>query len=170
MTEINFTSQEIVKKFDLLFHPEGAHFKEIYKSEENVPIYREEYGKNVTRPASTAIYFFLTRETKSKIHRHLTDEVWHHYQGASVKLTMFLPNGTLQEVILGKNFASGEVPVFVVPGRMWVGANLAENGEGWALLGNTVAPGFVYEDWTMPEKDELLRMFPQHADIISELA
>jgi len=41
--------------------------------------------------------------------------------------------------------------------------------EAYALVGCTVAPGFSFEDFEMPERKQLLELYPQHRSIIQEL-
>ena len=43
------------------------------------------------------------------------------------------------------------------------------HSESFALLGCTVAPGFDFEDFEMPDRDQLLRQFAQHRPIIEML-
>jgi predicted cupin superfamily sugar epimerase len=44
---------------------------------------------------------------------------------------------------------------------------ISENS--YALVGCTVAPGFHFDDFIMPTRQELLQQFPQHSDIIHKL-
>ena len=39
----------------------------------------------------------------------------------------------------------------------------------YALVGCTVAPGFEFEDFEMPDRDELWGRFPEHRAIIERL-
>ena len=40
---------------------------------------------------------------------------------------------------------------------------------GYALVGCTVAPGFEFEDFEMPDRHELQNRFPEHRAIIARL-
>ncbi|MDX8406356.1 MAG: cupin domain-containing protein [Mariprofundus sp.] len=49
----------------------------------------------------------------------------------------------------------------------WFGADIPSGG--YALVGCTVAPGFDFSDFEMPERHELIAHFPQHQHIIERL-
>ena len=42
--------------------------------------------------------------------------------------------------------------------------------ESFALVGNTVAPGFEYEDFQLGDRSKLIERFPEHKDLIIKLA
>ena len=46
---------------------------------------------------------------------------------------------------------------------------LLENKNEFALCGCTVSPGFDFNDFEMPEKNQLLKLFPLHEEIINRL-
>ena len=52
----------------------------------------------------------------------------------------------------------------VVPAGVWQAA--VPLGE-YALCGCVVAPGFAYADFVMPAREQLLAVFPQHAEVIA---
>jgi predicted cupin superfamily sugar epimerase len=41
--------------------------------------------------------------------------------------------------------------------------------KSWALVGCTVAPGFEFEDFEMGKREELVRAYPQHWQMIERL-
>lgn len=92
-------------------------------------------------PAGTAIYYLVTPESWSALHRLQDDEVFHFYLGDSCVMVMASPDGELREVRLGPDLAAGELVQHVVPAGWWQGTQLAPGG-AWALLGTTMAPGF----------------------------
>lgn len=121
------------------------------------------------RPVGTAIYYLITREGFSALHRLAQDEVWHFYAGDPVRLVM-LQSGAVEVVSLGPDFLAGQQPQCTVPAGVWQGARLAdEAGQGWALLGCTLAPGWSERDFTLGERATLLREFPAAGDEIARL-
>jgi predicted cupin superfamily sugar epimerase len=42
-------------------------------------------------------------------------------------------------------------------------------GSDYALAGCTVSPGFDFQDFEMPARDELLKLYPEFSDIILKL-
>ncbi len=95
------------------------------------------------RGASTAIYFLLEDGQESAWHRVDAAEVWHHYAGAPLLLTI-----GAEEHRLGGDLFAGERPQAVVPAGVW---QKARSLGDWTLVGCTVAPGFVFEGFEMLE-------------------
>ena len=50
----------------------------------------------------------------------------------------------------------------------WFGAELI-NPDTYCLAGCTVSPGFHFDDFEIGDRDELLKMFPQHSKVIEQL-
>lgn len=138
---------------------EGGYYAETYQSPlmlHGLPAYRD------ARHASTAIYYMLTPDTCSAMHRLASDEVYHFYLGDPVELLLLSEDGAGHIARLGTNLRAGERPQLVVPARVWQGSRLAPQGR-YALLGTTVAPGFAYADYEHGNTDELARRYPAFA-------
>lgn len=162
------TAEEIIKKLDLKPLPEeGGYYRETYRSEgDGLPA--KDYGINAdtNRSVSTAIYYLVTPDNFSSIHRVKSDEVFHFYAGDSVEMIQFDELGKLERFTLGDDVMSGELPQIVVPKHFWQALRLKEGGS-WALFGTTVAPGFEFEDFEIGTRQEMLKQFPHlEADII----
>lgn len=154
------TAKELIKLLELEpLAMEGGYFRRNYCSSEVTPS-----GK----PAGTAIYFLLTPDTFSCLHKLPTDEVYHFYLGDPVELTLLYPDGHGETVTLGKELHQGMAVQCVVPADVWQGSRLAEGGT-WALLGTTMAPGFEYEDFVAGDPQELIKSHPSFTDEIQRL-
>lgn len=121
------------------------------------------------RAAGTAIYFLITPDGFSALHRLETDEIWHFYAGDPVEHVMFgdpvVPDC---KIILGPDLAAGQRPQLIVSPRCWQGARLAPGPQvnGWALLGCTMSPGWDEREFRLGDRAELLARFPERsADI-----
>ena len=138
---------------------EGGFFVESYRSAETIPgqALPERYGG--ARSHSTAIYFLLTPDTCSALHRLRTDEVWHFYLGDPVELLQLAPDGSGQIVLIGTDLPAGQRPQVVVRRGLWMGARLRPGGH-LALLGTTMAPGFDPADFEVGEREALLAAYP----------
>ena len=160
--------ETIIKSLDLKPHPEGGYFKETYRSigEINKDSLNATY--NGPRHYSTCIYFLLTSDTFSAFHRIKQDEIWHFYDGATIKLHTISPEGKHSEYKIGRNFSAGEVPQLVVEGGYWFAAEVLGE-DTYALVGCTVSPGFDFSDFELPNRKELISKFPQHQDIVTKL-
>ncbi len=146
---------------------EGGFFRETYRSRWQVA---EEYlpeGMRGTRSIATAIYFMLTPETFSALHRMPGTEIFHFYAGDPVVMLQLLPDKTSQTITLGPDLAGGQRPQVVVRGHVWQGSRLAPGGK-WALMGTTMSPGFDYKDFELGKRDELAAQYPGVAEMIRQ--
>ncbi len=163
------TAQQVIDRLGLEPHvAEGGYFRETYRSPlrhlaQSLP---SEYGGE--RNASTAIYYFLTPDTFSAIHRVRSDEVFHFYAGDPVEMLQLRQDGSTAVVAIGSDLAAGQTPQVVVPAGAWQGCRLVPGGR-WALMGCTVAPGFDYADFEAAVRTELLRDYPEQAELITVL-
>jgi predicted cupin superfamily sugar epimerase len=123
------TAEEVIRLLGLAPHPEGGFFRETFRD-----------------AGSTAIYFLLREGDVSVWHRLLDrPEVWHHYAGAPLELTIW-ENGQAVAHRLGSGLAAGERPQAVVPAGIW---QTARSLGGWTLVGCTVAPAFEFAVFEM---------------------
>ena len=93
---------------------EGGFFRETYRSRWTVS---EEYlpeGMSGSRSVGTAIYFMLTPETFSALHRVPGTEIFHFYLGDPVVMLQLLRDGSSQTLTLGHDLAGGQRPQVVV--------------------------------------------------------
>lgn len=139
---------------------EGGYYKETYRSNETA-------GND--RDLSTAIYYLITPEASSKMHRVSSDEIFHFYFGDPVQMLLLYPTGESRVVVLGDNLPSGQKPQLVVPKGTWQGAMVVEGDYGYAFMGTTMAPGFELDDFELGARESLLLRFPQHEILIREL-
>src|SRR5262249_11575042 len=91
---------------------EGGYFRETYRSNQN-------FGAS---SLSTAIYYLLTPNTRSLMHRLHSDEVYHFYLGDPVEQLQLWPDGTGRVELLGSDLAGGQYVQLVVPMHVWQGS------------------------------------------------
>jgi len=132
----NLSATEIIRLLDLKPHPEGGHFREVFRDARLV---------DGARAASTVIYFLLARDERSHWHRIDAAEVWHFYAGAPVALEI-AANGRREVITVGNDLAAGHRPQAVVPAHAWQAARSLGD---WTLVGCTVAPGFDFGKFEM---------------------
>ena len=136
--------------------------------------------------AGTTIYYLLRGNSFSHLHRLTGDEIYHFYLGDPVELTELLPDGTRKKTILGQDILHGQEVQHLVPAGNWQGSCLcgmrgaaaAPGGETpteenrpekWALLGTTMWPGYTDACYTHGNREELLRAYPDAAEVIRRL-
>jgi predicted cupin superfamily sugar epimerase len=159
------TAAELIAALDLRPLPqEGGYFRETYRSADVLlPGALPRYTS--AKAAGTAIYYLLSPDTVSALHRLPTDEVFHFYLGGPVEMLQLLPDGSGRLLILGTDLAAGQRPQVVVPRGVWQGSRLLP-GAPFALLGTTMAPGFDFSDYEPGSRAALTRDYPAFTDLI----
>ena len=132
----------LVRTLELRPHPEGGFFREVYRSASSIT---PGDGRAV-RAALTTIVFLVTAGEVSRWHRVRSDEVWHFYEGASLRLRTLGPDLTdPREHTIGPVAETG-ARMSVVPAETW---QAAETTGAYSLVGCTVAPGFDFADFAL---------------------
>ena len=126
------TAADIIRLLGLQPHPEGGHYREMFRDAEGTG----------GRAHATAIYFLLAAGERSHWHR-VRDavEIWHFYAGAPLALSLAGEDGATETHRLGPDLTAGERPQLVVPRDCW---QAAEPLGAWTLAGCTVSPGFDF--------------------------
>lgn len=149
--------EKIVSKLDLIPHPEGGFYRETYRSESTK-------GK---RNLMTCIYFLLTSDHVSHLHRIKSDEHW-FYHGGSPLVVHILDAFGHHKYIVGNDIEKGYLPQFVVPKNTIFGSTVLEENS-YSLVSCVVCPGFDFADFELFNKKELLEIYPNHSEIIEKL-
>ena len=146
---------------------EGGHFRQTYRADETVAVPAPGLEHPLLKPRSTAILYLLSAEPDSfsALHRLPTDEVYHFYLGDPVELLLLRDNGESEVVTLGHDILDGQHIQFAVPAGVWQGSRLVPGGE-FALMGTTMAPGFVETDYVPGDRDALIEQFPDRGAMI----
>ena len=131
------SAETVIRRLGLSPHPEGGWFAETF---------RDVSGED-GRAASTAIYYLLEAGQISRWHR-VKDaaEVWHHYAGAPLRLSLAPQGEQPTHWVLGADLISGQRPQIVCPRGVWQSA--VSLGD-WSLCGCTVAPGFEFSGFEL---------------------
>jgi hypothetical protein len=157
----------IITTLQLKPHPEGGFFSEIYRSQESIDSQALPDRYNGNRNFSTSIYFLLNKEQVSLFHRISSDEIWHFYSGSPV-IIHCLDKVGYRLFKLGNDLHQAQDPQLVIKAGTWFAAEV-ENKNSYSLVGCTVAPGFDFKDFIFGKRDELLKLYPQHQELILNL-
>jgi predicted cupin superfamily sugar epimerase len=163
--------EELIRFLQLQPLPrEGGWYRETYRSSLQLPVDALAPRYRGARSAGTAIYYLLTPDTFSALHRLPTDEVFHFYLGDPVEMLQLGPTdkdgGRL--LTLGSDVLAGQQVQTVAPAGVWQGSALCAGGV-FALLGTTMAPGFDFADYEAADREELIAAFPDFAEHIMRL-
>ncbi len=158
-------AEEIIEKLQLVPLPEeGGYYRETYRSEGVIPDGVIAGSKGV-RNFSTQIYYLVTPDEFSALHRVKTsDEIFHFYLGDPVEMVQITEKGEMSTHVLGQKIPEYNLQV-VAPRGVWQGTRLIEGGN-WALLGCSVAPGFEFSDFEVKTRSEFIDLFPQHKSAV----
>jgi predicted cupin superfamily sugar epimerase len=126
----------IIDLLGLRPHPEGGWYVETWRDD----------GGDGGRGAGSAIYYLLAAGQGSHWHRVDATEIWHHYAGAPLVLSVHAADASTRDIVLGDDLAAGQVPQAVVPTGAW---QAAETSGPWTLVGCTVSPAFTFDGFEL---------------------
>ena len=176
MARETVTAEAMVKKLGLVPHPEGGFFLETYRSgatpmssrgqtDFDVPA-NDLVATNRTdrrpdgdgrRNALTSIYWMPTGNSpKLPLTINLSDHVHYYHDGEPFEYILVDPKTKeIQRVVLGRNVLAGHKFQVPVKGGMWKCGHLlvpnsveCSSKDTYCLLGEAVAPGFDWHDFT----------------------
>lgn len=163
------TAEDLIKRFNMKPLPEeGGYYSETHRSSHTLSESSLPDNYSSDRSLSTAIYYMLTPETKSLLHRLPTEEIFHFYLGDPVLMLHLYPDGSSNQVILGQDLNRGQSVQVLVPKDVWQGSYLLEGGQ-FAFMGTTMSPGFDFSDNEIGNRDDLMKFYPSQKKLIERL-
>lgn len=157
---------DLIGRLGLEPHPEGGFYRELYRAPLVLPQPALPAGFAGERAAATAIYFLLTADTFSALHRIASDEMWFFIGGDPLEIVVLDEGGGLEVKRVGPVGPVGKDEPFAVvaAGRVF-GARVAAGGR-WSLVSCVVAPGFDFADFELCGRAVLIERYPQHEALI----
>ncbi len=157
---------ELIKKYDLIKHPEGGWYRQTFLSEDLVKAEGNSAVRYFGEPraAGTSIIYLLSQGDYSAWHTVQSDETWSFHAGDPLLLRVVDPdNGNIKEALLGGT--GGLLQFTVKAGHIFSAESLGR----YSLTGCMVTPGFDFKDFKLITRTEFLTGYPQHA-ILARLA
>lgn len=130
------SAQSVIQRFALDPHPEGGHYRELYRHE----------APGGERGVATSILFLLAAGEVSAWHRVDGVEIWHYHAGAPLALHICAEEGVLETKILDSGMDGQGMPQQVVGINQWQSAKSLGD---WTLVGCTVAPAFSFDGFEL---------------------
>jgi hypothetical protein len=161
----HFTAADWIHALKLSPHPEGGHFAVASRSSAVVPQRALPQSFSGERNFFSSIYYLLEAGDFSAFHRLRSDEVWYYHAGCAMNIYTIHPNGFVTVRQLGCDTELQEQLQIHVPPNTWLAAQPAIENR-YALVGCMMAPAFDERDWEMADRENLLRQFPQHEQLI----
>lgn len=146
-------------------HPEGGYYRQTYPSRTGETKNAE---LSASRSGMTSIYYLLESGDFSSWHRLKSVEIWHFYAGSPLLLYRIDSQKALSMTRIGNDMALGELPQVIVSPGHWMAAKVGVPGS-FSLVGCTVSPGFVFEEFELGKRDDLVGQYPQYSEVITEL-
>lgn len=147
-----------IKKLDLVPHPEGGYYREVYRSPFLTEIKTPDDRYEDNRNPGTSIYYLLEKDNFSGFHRLKSDEIWHFYTGSDIIIHQIDPSGNYTKILLGTSDPEVCHLQHIIPAGIWFSAELADKS-GYGLAGCTVFPGFDFRDFELGSEKELYEQF-----------
>lgn len=151
-----------IQSLNLLSHPEGGYYREVFRSAEAV----NRVGSAEVKQACTSIYYLLEGTDFSGFHRIASDEIWYFHKGQPLIIHMIQKDGSLVSHELSDE-STGSFSVIVQAG-LWFAAEL-KTDNGFALVSCAVAPGFDFSEFEMAKRDVLVTSYPQHEFLLMRM-
>lgn len=126
----------MIAALDLRPHPEGGHYREVWRDS----------PAGGGRGAGTAILYLLAAGERSHWHRVDAAEGWHWHAGGPLALGLSAAGEAMRELRLGPDLGAGEQPFGRVPAGWWQAAWPLGR---WTLVGCTVSPAFEFAGFEM---------------------
>jgi uncharacterized protein len=161
-------ADQVIRRLDLKpLAGEGGYFVETWRGPEAELPPGAGSRSGARRPLGSAIYYLVTPDSFSALHRLRSDEVFHFYLGDPCEMLLLGPDGESLTHLLGVDLAEGMRPQVVVPAGWWQGTRLRDQPGGrFALLGTTMAPGYHPDDFELADRVGLLREYPEQRHLI----
>ena len=155
-----------IRKLDMLPLPEeGGWYRETYRSDEFIPKHCLPERFSDRRTFATSIYYLLKSDEFSAFHRINQEEIWHFYMGSSLRLHIIDKIGNYSTAVMGPDIDNGAHFQFTINRGDLFAAEVIE-ADHFSLVGCTVAPGFEFDDFQVPDRKDLIKRYPEHAVII----
>jgi predicted cupin superfamily sugar epimerase len=138
LRDATLSAQDVREALELKAHPEGGHFREIWRD-------RPTDGG---RGAATSIFFLLAAGESSHWHRVDAAEIWLWQAGAPLALSIAGADG-VKASRLGPDLGKGETLQAVVPANAW---QAASSLGAWSLVACIVAPAFEFSGFELAPK------------------
>lgn len=158
------TASEIILKLQLTPLPgEGGYYRETFRSQHKLSGLCLPKGYTDEHCLETCIYYLITPDSFSQMHKLPGREIWHFYLGDPVEQLQISPGGKIEKIMLGSDILKGQHPQVMVPANTWQGTRLTGNGK-FALFGTTMSPGFEFSDYQPGDLNSMIHSYPDHTE------
>ncbi len=124
----------LIESLKMTPHPEGGHFAETFRADDN---------------SASLIFYLLKNDERSHWHRLTKNEILHFYDGDPMRVLLSTDGVSIQEKTLGRDAIDNEPYHLIIPKDTWF--SMQSTGD-WSLIGCTVSPAFSFDDFELAPK------------------
>ncbi|KAK6194838.1 hypothetical protein SNE40_000380 [Patella caerulea] len=159
--------EKLKKILQLEQHPEGNQFRQVWRGDREMNFVNKTLHDG-PRSVGSSIHTLLTSPDFVSWHRVLSDEIYFWHAGGVMKVHLLDDKGNHSHVLLGDVLKNDSyVYQVLIPHDMWYAAEIVEGD--YLLFSAVVIPGFEFRDWTAAKREEMIKEYPQHTDLITRL-
>ncbi|MBR5755703.1 MAG: cupin domain-containing protein [Erysipelotrichaceae bacterium] len=137
------TKEDVIRELELRpLIGEGGFVNELYRGE--AVNGRQIYG---------TIYYLLTPNCCSIMHRLDADEVWYYHDGPPLEMLLIYKDH-YEVKYLGNDLLKGERPQILVPKGVYQGSHMAYEGD-YSLVSTSMSPAYDPEHYEVGTYEEL---------------
>ncbi len=155
-----------VKNLEMSAHPEGGYYSVEYVSPHKISDNELEISFKGQRALASSIYFLIEEGNVSNFHRLTSDEIWYYHDGEPLTVAVITPSGEYISYEIGLDFEKGQRPQVLVPAGSIFGSYPTKD---YSLVSCMVSYAFEFEDFELFKRDDLVKMYPEHVEIINKL-
>lgn len=112
------------------------------------------------KPLGTALFFMVTPAAPVRLHRIMSDQLYHYYLGDPIELRLMYESGATERVTVGPDVLSGQHVQFFILGGTFHTARIAGERR-WFLGGSTEWPGVDPDrDVELGDPEKLAAQYP----------
>lgn len=165
------TAEQIIKALKMQPLPlEGGYYTVTHIAEEQFEPEVLPARYKTSRALSGAIYYLVTAEQFSALHKLPTDEIYYYHYGDPLEMLFLGPEGQSERIMLGMQLDSGQRPQHLAPRHWWHGSRpLPGQSYGFTLVSTSMAPAYQEGDAIFGERDELVSQYPGFRDLVISL-
>ena len=167
------SAEEIIARYKLVpLDQEGGYFRQVWRSPVRVENTRlsGSYLEHGDHPIGTLIYFLITGDTFSALHRLPTEEHWMYHIGDSCEQLILNEDGTSECRRIGTDILAKDSIHVTTPKNSWQGTRLIDGGSYGFMFGSCImVPGFEWTDFELGNRLDLEQLYPDRKKEIKML-
>lgn len=158
------TPEYWIDKLGLQRHPEGGWYRELWRSQEPIPVRALPGRYKDNRSLGTSIYYLITHDSPSHFHVLDSDEIWFWHAGDHCTIHELDDDGGYAKRRLGPD----EKLQHHIPHSTYFAAEM-ESAASYSLFSCVVVPAFSFNGFRMASREELTSRWPNHTELINRL-